>query len=357
MTFTRIEGGPLGLTSLRSALKWSGKSKIARSKSTARGPITVWRSSTIPTNIRPSSVRPISRWGASSVNTKSTAPSRTMKVNFRSCWLRSTKLIWTSTCSTSRLSGAHIARMTTTVKFVSMRTTGKTSADALRLSFIQARCARTGKSTTSSALIQKGVKASISAYTRMGGRSKNITLTSWKLSSVSTAPTARSHTARTSIASMIDRCPCPSGSAASQSLVLQPFLQTGTWAAMVLNRIIWLINRPLFRACRHKSYAIRSGWTKAEDYLRKVASPRAATQTYLTLGAACRSQRPFDRTTHPLLMYRAHSHRTVNGRGETSAAKMPSRSSLTTTLLIKYNNRKWQRGNSRIHKLYQTAVI
>ena len=56
-------------------------------------------------------------------------------------------------------------------------------------------------------------------------------------------------------------------------------------------------------------------------------------------------------------MYRAHSHRTVNGRGETSAAKMPSRSSLTTTLPINYNKRKWQRGNSRFHNLYQTVVI
>lgn len=227
MTITRTADGLLALTSQKSAHRWSAKFKIARNRITAIVHTTASRNSTTPTSTRPSSVLPISRWGARLVNTRSIARLLTTKVNSQLNWSKSMILIWTTTCFTLKLCGVLIARMTTTVRSASMRTTGKTSVEGLQLSLIQARCVQIGRWITSSALIQKGVKASISAYTRMAGRNKNTIPTSSKLSSVSTGPTARSHTAPTSTATMTGKFPCPSGLAFSPRHVLQPFIRIG----------------------------------------------------------------------------------------------------------------------------------
>ena len=178
MTFIRTEEGLLEHTNPKSVLTWSEKIRTVRRATTVRGPITVSRSSIIQTSIRPSSARPISRWGPRLVNIRSTVPLRTMKVNFLLNWSKSTLLIWISTCSTSRPFGARIVRMTMTVKSVSMRIIGRTFADGPPCSSTLAKCVRTGKLTTSSALTPRDARVNINAYFRMAGKSKNTIQTS-----------------------------------------------------------------------------------------------------------------------------------------------------------------------------------
>ena len=178
MTFTRTEEGLLEHTNLKSVPTWSEKTRTVLRATTVRGPITVSKSFTIQTSTRPSSARLISRWGPRLVNTRSTVRLRTMKVNFPLNWSKSTLLIWISICSTSRLFGARTVRMTMTVKSVSMRTTGRTFAGGPPCSSTHAKCARTGKWTTSSALTPRVARISINAYFRMAGKSKNTIQTS-----------------------------------------------------------------------------------------------------------------------------------------------------------------------------------
>lgn len=178
MTFIRTEEGLLEHTNLKSVLTWSEKISTVPRVTTVRGPIIVSRSSTIQTSIRPSSALPISRWGPRLVNIRSTAPLRTMKVNFLLNWLKSTLLIWISTCSTSRPFGAHIVRMTMTAKSVSTPIIGRIFADVPPCSATLAKCVRTGKLTTSSALTPRDARVNINVYFRMAGKSKNTIQTS-----------------------------------------------------------------------------------------------------------------------------------------------------------------------------------
>ena len=228
MTLLRTGEGRLEHTNLRYARIWSEKTRTVPSRITVRGHITVLKNFIIQISIRPSFARPISRWGAHLASTRSTVPSRTMKVNFQSSWSKSTKLIWISICSTSRPSGARIARTTTIGKSASTRTTGKTSGGAPPRSSTRARCAPIGKWITSLARTRRAAKTSISACTRTGGKSKNTTRTSSRSSSASTAPTARNRTVRTTTASTTARCPSPRASATSQKRASAPSTRTST---------------------------------------------------------------------------------------------------------------------------------
>lgn len=150
------------------------------------------------------------------MNIRSTVPLRTIKVNFQLSWSKSTKLIWTSICSTLRQFGAPIARMTTTVKSASTRTTGKTSDGVRLLSSTPVKCAPIGKLTTSLVRIPKVAKININACILTDGRSKNTILISSRLNNASTVLIAKNHTVRTTIASMIGKCRSLRASATSQ---------------------------------------------------------------------------------------------------------------------------------------------
>ncbi len=155
-------------------------------------------------------------------------------------------------------------------KYAFMRTTGKTTGAGPRSFSIVVRCAHSGKSTISSAHIQRAAQINTSAYTLMAGRNRNITLTSLRSSHASTHPAVRSPIARIIIASMIVKYPSPSGSGSFQRLVSPPFSPTFIWRATVLNRATWLTNRLVFPVYRLRSFAIRLGLTRAVVILQTV---------------------------------------------------------------------------------------
>lgn len=133
------------LISLKSVQTSREKARVVRKAITATAPTTVWKSFTTLISTRQNSVHRIWSQVALHANTRNIAPSRIMIASFLSSSSRSTQLIWTFTCSFSRQFGVRIARMTTTERCVSMRTTGRTTGGVPQCSLTRARCARAGK--------------------------------------------------------------------------------------------------------------------------------------------------------------------------------------------------------------------
>lgn len=114
------------------------------------------------------------------------------------------------------------------VKYVCTRTIGKTFAGDPPSFHIQVKCALTGRSTISSAPTKKGAQISTNVLTLMVGRSKSTILTSLRSSSVSMAPTARSHTVRITTAIVTAKSNYRLGSDTSQKLVSSRISRTFT---------------------------------------------------------------------------------------------------------------------------------
>ena len=229
------------------------------------------RSSTIQTNTRPSSAPLTWIQVGRPASIKSIVPLRTLRASYPLRWLRSIKLIWTSTCSTLRLSGAPTARMITTEKYAYMHITGRISAANHPFSRTLARCAPSGMSTTSLALTRRAAPTSITVRSPTAGRSRNTILISSKPNPANTVPTVWNPTVLTTIASRIGRFPSVNGSSTSPRRASLPSRPTSIWAATARSRTTWRTSRHRFRVCRLKSSVTRASWTRPEAFLLTVS--------------------------------------------------------------------------------------
>jgi hypothetical protein len=111
------------------------------------------KSFTILISIKPSSVHSTSRQKVqllpeqikSDANTVSFARSLILEKSCLLSWSKTTRLTWTSTCITSRLSGALTETMTTTGRCACMLIIGKITGGSHQYSLTNQRCAIVGR--------------------------------------------------------------------------------------------------------------------------------------------------------------------------------------------------------------------
>ena len=171
--------------SIQSTVEAIGTARITRGASaaptekTVTGPTTGSRSFTTQTSTKPNSVpRILSPTRTKSASIKSSAPSPTTLPSCQWNLLKTMRWTWTSTCFTSRLCGARTGRTTTTASCACTPTTGRTTAGSPPSSRTPARCAQTGRPTTSSHHMRRAVLISTSVSTLTAGRSRSTTPTS-----------------------------------------------------------------------------------------------------------------------------------------------------------------------------------
>jgi hypothetical protein len=179
MTLKKTVGGLWATMNLKSAA--SNQRVIAACKTNVKRRTTEWKSSTILTSTRPSSVFHICR-SRESASMESTALLRILKTTSPLTSLSSMFPTWTSTSFTSKPYGAPIKRMTMTGQYACTHTTGKiTGGNPIYMSIV-GKFALIGKiRTNSSHLTTTAVTKDIAVNLATVGKSRSTIQSTSKL--------------------------------------------------------------------------------------------------------------------------------------------------------------------------------